>query len=91
VARSTRLVTGSGGVNPEGGVRFSGEVIVAVGAFAPSQVFNFGSLAYIADCSCELPLQEILGSMTICYHHKFWYFCHSSCTYDDCMTKNHPS
>lgn len=36
-------------------------------------------------------LQEILGSMRTCYHHKFSYICRSSCIYDDCMTKNHPS
>jgi hypothetical protein len=32
-------------------MRFSSEVIVAAGAFTPSQVLNFGSLVYVVGYS----------------------------------------
>ena len=52
VSEATRLVTGAGGVTPKGNVCFSSEV--AAGAFVPSQLLNFGSLAYVVDCYGEL-------------------------------------
>lgn len=38
MAKATSLIVRAGGVTPEGGVHFSGEVIITVGAFAPSEV-----------------------------------------------------
>jgi hypothetical protein len=38
----------------DGGVRFPGEFFIIAGAFAPGQVLNFGSLAYIINCYGEL-------------------------------------
>jgi hypothetical protein len=59
VAGATRLIVGEGWVSLEGGIRFSGEVIIATGAFVLGQVPNFGSMAYIANHSGELhPLKE---------------------------------
>lgn len=52
--RDTRLVTGAGGATLEGSVCFSSEVVVAAGTFIPSQVLNFGSLAYVANFYIKL-------------------------------------
>jgi hypothetical protein len=47
------------GVTPEGGVRFSSRIVIVSSFFAPSQVFTFGSLDYIADYDSKLyPLEE---------------------------------
>jgi hypothetical protein len=52
------------GVTPEGGVRFSDEIISTGSAFSPDQVLCFGSLDYIANhndelCLCdEAPLED---------------------------------
>ena len=54
VAGATRLVAGASGTTPDGSVRFPGEFSVLADAFAPGQVLNFGSLAYIVDCYDEL-------------------------------------
>jgi hypothetical protein len=54
VAGATRLVAGASGTPPDGGVRFPGEFSATADAFTPSQVLNFGSLAYVADCYDEL-------------------------------------
>jgi len=56
VAGATRLVAGSSGAAPDGGVRFPGEFSITASTFAPGQVLNFGSLAYIADRYSELRL-----------------------------------
>jgi hypothetical protein len=53
VARVTRLVAGAGGTAPNDGVLLLNE-FTTVGALAPRQVLNFGSLAYVADCYGEL-------------------------------------
>jgi hypothetical protein len=42
------------GVTPEGGVRFSDEIISTGSAFSPDQVLCFGSLDYIANHNDEL-------------------------------------
>jgi hypothetical protein len=47
-------VAGASGATPDDGVRFPGEFSIMAGAFAPGQVLNFGSLAYVADCYGEL-------------------------------------
>ena len=54
VAGATRLVTGASGTALDGGVCFPGEFSIVAGAFAPGQVLNFGSLAYVTDCYSEL-------------------------------------
>ena len=54
VVGATRLITRASGTAPNGGVCFPGEFSVVAGTFAPGQVLNFGSLAYIADCYGEL-------------------------------------
>ena len=38
MVKATSLIVGAGSVSLEGGVHFFGEVIIAFGAFAPSQV-----------------------------------------------------
>ena len=63
--RATRLIAGAGGIALEGGVRFTDVVIITVSAFAPGQVLNFGSLAYVADCSGELHTLEETVSVGI--------------------------
>jgi hypothetical protein len=47
MAEATCLIAGAGNATPDGDVRFPSEFFVAAGAFAPGQVLNFGSLAYI--------------------------------------------
>ena len=54
VAEATRLTTGASGVAPNGGVRLPSEFSIMADAFAPGQVLNFGSQAYIVDCYGEL-------------------------------------
>ena len=51
---ATRLVARASGAAPNGDGRFPGEFFIMTGAFALGQVFNFGSLAHIADCYGEL-------------------------------------
>ena len=51
---ATRLVARASGAAPDGGVSFPGEFFIMTGSFALGQVFNFGSLAHIADCYGEL-------------------------------------
>ena len=59
VVGATRLVAEAGGAAPEGGVYFSGKIVVAAGAFVLGKVINFGSLDYVGDCYGELhPLKE---------------------------------
>ena len=41
--RATRLVAGAGGIALEGGVRFTGEVIIAIGAFTPGKFSTLGA------------------------------------------------
>ena len=53
MAGATRLIAGASGTTLDGGVRFPREFII-VDAFAPGQVLNFGSLAYVTDCYSEL-------------------------------------
>jgi hypothetical protein len=61
VAGATRLVTKASGTALDSGLRFPGEFSVVAGAFALGWVFNFGSLAYIADCYDELcPLHGVV-------------------------------
>jgi hypothetical protein len=54
VAEATRLIAGASGTALDGGVCFPGEFSVTANAFAPGQVLNFGSLAYVADYYGEL-------------------------------------
>jgi hypothetical protein len=54
VAGATRLIAGASGATLDGIVRFQGELFITAGAFAPSQVFYFGSLAYVVDYYGEL-------------------------------------
>ena len=54
VAGATRLIAIASGTAPDGGVYFPGEFFIIAGAFAPGQVLNFGSLAYVIDCYGEL-------------------------------------
>jgi hypothetical protein len=62
VAGATHLIAEASGTAPDGGVRFPGEFTVMGGAFALGQVFNFRSLAYVADCYGELcPLHEVVS------------------------------
>ena len=58
VARAIHLIIGASDIALDGGVRFSREFSVMVSAFAPGQVLNFGSLAYITDCYGELHLHH---------------------------------
>jgi hypothetical protein len=39
--------------------RFSGDVIIAIGAFAPSHVLSYGNLAYVNDYSGKLHHLEV--------------------------------
>jgi hypothetical protein len=60
VAEATRLIIGASGTALDGGVHFPGEFSVMADAFAPGQVLNFGSLAYITDYYGELrPLHGV--------------------------------
>jgi hypothetical protein len=63
VAGATRHVTGASGTSLDGGIRFPGELSITTGAFAPGQVLNFGSLAYIADNHSELRLLHRAASV----------------------------
>jgi hypothetical protein len=54
VVGATRLVARAGGTALDSGVRFSNELSITTSAFALSQVLNFGTLAYVADCYGEL-------------------------------------
>jgi hypothetical protein len=56
MAEATCPIVGASGTTPDGGVRFPSEFSVAAGAFALSQVLNFGTLAYVTDCYGELRL-----------------------------------
>ena len=61
VAGATRLVARAGGTAPDSGVRFPDELSVTADAFAPGQVLNFGTLAYVADYYGELcPLHRAM-------------------------------
>lgn len=62
VGRATHLAAGAGDVAPQGSVRFSDEIIVVGGSFAPSQVLSFGSLDNVADYNSEFhPHEENLS------------------------------
>jgi hypothetical protein len=54
VARATHLTAGASATIPDGGVRAPDEFFITASTFAPGQVLNFGSLAYVADYYCEL-------------------------------------
>jgi hypothetical protein len=54
VVGATHLVTRASSTAIDGSVYFPGEFSVMVDAFAPSQVLNFRSLAYVADYYDEL-------------------------------------
>jgi hypothetical protein len=54
VAGATRCVATASGATPDSGVCFPSELSVEAGAFALSQVLDFGSLSYIANCYGEL-------------------------------------
>jgi len=56
MARATCLIAGVGGTTSDGGVYFPSKLSIMADAFAPSQVLNFGTLAYVADCYNELHL-----------------------------------
>ena len=59
MAGATRLIAGASGAAPDGGVHFPGEFSITASTFAPNQVLNFESLAYVADRYSELrPLKE---------------------------------
>jgi hypothetical protein len=61
VAGAIHLVARASGAALDGGVRFPYEFSIMVGTFAPRQVVNFGSLAYITDCYGKLhPLHEVV-------------------------------
>ena len=61
MAGATRLIAGASGTALDGCVRFPSEFFVMAGAFAPGQVLNFGSLAYVTDCYGELcPLHGVV-------------------------------
>ena len=49
VPEASCLIVGASGTVLAGSVRFLNEFSIMVSAFAPGQVLNFGSLAYIAD------------------------------------------
>lgn len=60
VAGATRHFNGASHAVLDGGVRFPSEFFVTVDAFAPGQVLNFKTLAYVANCYSELcPLKEV--------------------------------
>ena len=54
MAGATHLITGASGAALDDGVRFPGEFSIMTDAFAPCQLLNFGSLAYVTDCYSEL-------------------------------------
>lgn len=56
VARTTNIVIGSRVASPNGGIRFSVEIIPTSSAFTPIQASCFGSLHYIVDHCGELQL-----------------------------------
>jgi hypothetical protein len=56
MAKATYPVAGASGTILDDGVRFPSEFSVTADTFAPSEVLNFGTLAYIADCYGELCL-----------------------------------
>ena len=59
VAGATCLITGASGTTPDCGVCFPCVFFITTDAFAPGQVLNFGSLAYVTDYYTELcPLHE---------------------------------
>jgi hypothetical protein len=62
VVRVTHLVAGASSIAPEGGVRLPSEISVVHTTSVPSQVLNFGILAYITDCYGKLHLPKEAAS-----------------------------
>jgi hypothetical protein len=61
VARTTRFIVRANDVAPEGGVRFSCEIVITSGSFPPGQVLSFGSLDNVAKYNGKLhPFEETL-------------------------------
>jgi hypothetical protein len=56
MTKATRPIAAASGTTLDGGARFPNEFSIIVGAFAPSQVLNFRTLAYVANCYGELRL-----------------------------------
>ena len=61
MAGATHLIIGASDTTLDGGVRFPSEFFIIADAFAPGQVLNFGSLAYVIDCYGKLcPLNRVM-------------------------------